>query len=306
MKKTLLTLLIPCAFGANAAYEQAHDPHVVGGLPTLTCEMTIKEPVEPPIPPGEIHNPDGYYDSALDKTGDELKLALNNIISTGITKLPYTDNSSPDAMDVWKALMITDEDPNDSSNVILMYTGRSQLKTLNSSSDNGGDAWNREHSYPKSNGGFNDNRASAYTDIHHLRPTDASINSERSNLEFDNGGSPTSESPAAGNKKDGDSFEPRDAVKGDVARMMFYMATRYEGKDTSDVSNPDLELVSTVSGNGTALGNVCRLLEWNTADPIDDFEFERNSKIQKIQGNRNPFVDNAQWAEVIFRKDCTE
>ena len=30
MKKTLLTLLIPLAFNANAAYEQAHDPHVVG------------------------------------------------------------------------------------------------------------------------------------------------------------------------------------------------------------------------------------------------------------------------------------
>ena len=147
MKKTLLTLLIPCAFGANAAYEQAHDPHVVGGLPTLTCEMTI---VEPPVPPGEIHNPDGYYDSALDKTGDELKLALNNIISTGITKLSYSD--------VWGALGITDEDPNDPKNVILMYTGRSQLKTFSSSGNNDGDAWNREHSYPKSNGGFNDSK----------------------------------------------------------------------------------------------------------------------------------------------------
>lgn len=300
MKKRILALLIPCAFSVNAAYEQAHDPHVVGALPTITCQT--KDEIPPPVP-GEVYNPNGYYDSALNKTGDELKGALNSIISTGITKLPYSSSSS---MDVWDALGITDEDPNDPNNVILMYTGRSQLKTFSSSGNNDGDAWNREHSYPKSNGGFNDNRASAYTDIHHLRPTDASINSERSNLEFDNGGSPTSESPAAGNKKDGDSFEPRDAVKGDVARMMFYMATRYEGKDTSDVSNPDLELVSTVSGNGTALGNVCRLLEWNTADPIDDFEFERNSKIQKIQGNRNPFVDNAQWAEVIFRKDCTE
>ncbi|KAA8669227.1 endonuclease I family protein [Vibrio gigantis] len=302
MKKTLLTLLIPCAFSVNAAYEQAHDPHVVGTLPKVTCQTTI---VEPPIPPGEVYNPDGYYDSALDKSGDELKAALNAIISTGITKLPYTDNSSPDAMDVWKALMITDEDPMDSNNVILMYTGRSQAKDTKDTGS-GGDSWNREHSYPKSNGGFNDSRASAYTDIHHLRPTDSSINSERSNLEFDNGGSPTSESPEAGNKKDSDSFEPRDEVKGDVARMMFYMATRYEGKNDDDASNPDLELVASVVDNGTALGNVCRLLEWNIQDPIDDFEFNRNTKIQDIQGNRNPFVDNAQWAESIFRKDCTE
>ena len=129
MKKTLLTLLIPCAFSVNAAYEQAHDPHVVGTLPKVTCQTTI---VEPPVPPGEVHNPDGYYDSALNKTGDELKAALNAIISTGITKLPYTDNSSPDAMDVWKALGITDEDPNNSANVILMYTGRSQEKSQRS------------------------------------------------------------------------------------------------------------------------------------------------------------------------------
>ncbi len=299
MKKTLVTLLIPCAFSVNAAYEQAHDPHVVGGIPSVTCQTTI---VEPPAPPGEIHNPNGYYDSALNKTGDSLKSALNSIVSTGITKLPYSSSS----LDVWDALMETDEDPNNPDNVLLMYTGRSQLKSFSSSGNNDGDAWNREHTYPKSNGEFNDSRAHAYTDIHHLRPTDASINNERGNLEFDLGGSPTSESPSAGNLKDSDSFEPRDEVKGDVARMMFYMATRYEGNDTSDASNPDLELVSSVTNNGSALGNVCRLLDWNTQDPVDSFEFNRNTKIQNIQGNRNPFVDNPQWAESIFRKDCNE
>ncbi|WP_319024020.1 endonuclease [Vibrio navarrensis] len=51
---------------------------------------------------------------------------------------------------------------------------------------------------------------------------------------------------------------------------------------------------------------MCVLLEWNSQDPVDNFEFERNAKIQKIQGNRNPFVDNPHWAESIFRKDCTQ
>ncbi len=296
MKKTLLTLLIPCAFSVNAAYEQAHDPHVVGTLPKVTCQTTI---VEPPVPPGEVHNPDGYYDSALNKTGDELKEALNNIISTGVTKLPYSSSS----FDVWDALDVTDEDPNNSSNVILMYTGRSQEKGQKTGQGNlGQDNWNREHTYPKSNGGFNNSSASAYTDIHHLRPTDESVNSKRGNLEFDQGGNEITEAP--GNYSDGDSFEPRDEVKGDVARMMFYMATRYEGRDTSDVSNPDLELVPSVTNNGAALGNVCVLLEWNEQDPVDHFEFNRNSKIQKIQGNRNPFVDNPHWGDTIFEKDC--
>ncbi len=293
MKKTLLTLLLPCAFVAQAEYKQAHDPHVVGGLPTLTCQM---EAVEPPIEPGKIHNPNGYYDSALNKTGDELKTALNRIVSTGITKLPYSSSQ----FDVWDALDVTDEDPNNPDNVILMYTGRSQAKGQKTGQGTlGGDNWNREHTYPKSNGGFNDRDAYGYTDIHHLRPTDESVNGARGNLEFDNGGSELSDAP--GNRRDSDSFEPRDAVKGDVARMMFYMATRYEGQDPK---TPDLELVKSVTDNGTALGNVCTLLEWHSADPVDDFEFKRNTKIQTIQGNRNPFVDNPQWVSSIFAKEC--
>lgn len=293
MKKIVLTLLISCAFNANAAYEQAHDPHVVGGLPTLTCQTMI---VDPPVEPGEIYNPNGYYDSALNKSGDELKSALNHIISTGITKLPYSSSS----FDVWDALDITDEDPNNPNNVILIYTGRSQEKGQKSGQGNlGQDNWNREHSYPKSNGGFNDKSAYGYTDIHHLRPSDESVNGARGNLEFDNGGTELSEAP--GNKRDSDSFEPRDEVKGDVARMMFYMATRYEGKDPK---TPDLELVPSVTDNGNALGNVCALLEWHKQDSVDTFEFNRNSKIQNIQGNRNPFVDNPQWVESIFNKDC--
>ncbi|WKK83413.1 endonuclease (plasmid) [Marivirga arenosa] len=36
-------------------------------------------------------------------------------------------------------------------------------------------------------------------------------------------------------------WEPRDKVKGDVARILFYMATRYEGTN----GEPDLELRET-------------------------------------------------------------
>lgn len=294
MKIKLIALLAMASSGANAAYIQAHDPHIVAPF-SLSCQAEVTPPSE------DINNPDGYYNAAIGFTGDQLKAKLNTIISTGHKKLPYTDNSPPEAMDVWKALMITDEDPLNPDNVILMYTGRSQSKLAKDNGSNDGDLWNREHTYPKSNGGFNDKRAFGYTDIHHLRPTDKSINGERGNLEFDEGGRPTKESPEAGNLVDSDSFEPRDEVKGDVARMMFYMATRYEGFDSK---TPDLELVPSVTNNGNALGNVCALLEWNAFDPVDEFEYSRNGKIQKIQGNRNPFVDNPQWVEEIFRKDC--
>ena len=94
--------------------------------------------------------------------------------------------------------------------------------------------------WPKSHG-FSASSLEAYTDIHHLRPTDISVNSSRGNLDFDNSDSPLSEAPA--NRVDSDSFEPRDAVKGDVARMVFYMDTRYEGSDAT----PDLRVVDRLT-----------------------------------------------------------
>lgn len=287
MHKTLLALLTISSFSAQAANVQAHDPHIVAPFSAICSKPA---PVDP-------QNPSDYYAGTEGLQADALKTKLNEIISTNVNKLPYSSSE----FDVWDALAITDQDPDNPNNVILMYTGRSQLITFSSSGNNDGDAWNREHTYPKSNGGFNDKNASGYTDIHHLRPTDASINNERGNLEFDNGGSATSESPDAGNKLTSSTFEPRDAVKGDVARMMFYMATRYEGHD---IKTPDLELVSSVTNNGTAMGNVCTLLDWNALDPVDNFELLRNAKIQDIQGNRNPYVDNPHWADEIFAKDC--
>lgn len=286
MKKTIFTLFIVASFSA-VANTRSHDPHIVAPFSAL-CSKSVT------IEPG---NPSDYYAGTEGLKGDALKAKLNQIISTNVKKLPYSSSE----FDVWDALAITDQDPDNPKNVILMYTGRSQLITFSSSGNNDPDAWNREHSYPKSNGGFNTKNASAYTDIHHLRPTDASINGERGNLEFDMGGSATKESPNAGNKVSSTTFEPRDAVKGDIARMMFYMATRYEGHD---MITPDLELVTSVTNNGTAMGNVCTLLQWNAQDPVDDFELLRNDKIQKIQGNRNPYVDNPYWADEIFVKDC--
>jgi endonuclease I len=68
----------------------------------------------------------------------------------------------------------------------LLYSGRSIAKTANGSGDasTDGDNWNREHSWPKSRG-FSGTSDEPYTDIHHLRPTDISINSARGNLSYD-------------------------------------------------------------------------------------------------------------------------
>jgi endonuclease I len=225
----------------------------------------------------------GYYAAACNKTGASLKSALNSIISSQ-TKLSYDQ--------VWDALKVTDQDPNNSNNVILVYSGISRAKSLNGA---GNDNWNREHVWAKSHGDFG-TATGPGTDLHHLRPEDVNVNATRGNLDFDLGGSAVPE--ASGSKYDGDSFEPRDAVKGDVARMIFYMAVRYEGTD----GFPNLELNNSVS-NGTApyMGKLSVLKQWSLQDPPDAFEKNRNDVIDsRYQHNRNPFIDHPEWVAAIW------
>ena len=42
------------------------------------------------------------------------------------------------------------------------------------------------------------------------------------------------------------------------------------------------------------------LLEWNRLDPVDEWEMERNNETAKIQGNRNPFIDHPELADIIW------
>ncbi|MCX2182871.1 endonuclease [Streptomyces sp. SKN60] len=225
-----------------------------------------------------------YYKNAVGKTGTSLKSSLHTIISTDTRKISY------DA--VWNALKTTDQDPANSANVLLLYSGTSRSKTLN-----GGDVgdWNREHVWAQSHGSFGTS-AGPGTDLHHLRAADVQVNSIRGNKDFDNGGSAVSGAP--GSYTDSNSFEPRDSDKGDVARMVLYMAVRYEGGD----GFPDLEANdSTTNGSVPYLGRISVLKQWNEQDPPSAFEERRNDLIfNSYQGNRNPFIDHPEWVEAIW------
>ncbi|MEV6330528.1 endonuclease [Streptomyces sp. NPDC051909] len=225
-----------------------------------------------------------YYKNAVGKTGTNLKSSLHTIISANTRKISY------DA--VWNALKTADQDPANSANVLLLYSGTSRSKTLN-----GGDVgdWNREHVWAQSHGSFGTS-AGPGTDLHHLRAADVQVNSIRGNKDFDNGGSPVSGAP--GSYTDSNSFEPRDSDKGDVARMVLYMAVRYEGGD----GFPDLEANdSTTNGSVPFLGRISVLKQWNEQDPPSAFEERRNDIIfNTYQGNRNPFVDHPEWVEAIW------
>lgn len=237
-----------------------------------------------------------YYSTAFGKSGDALKAALHEIVDDHIV-FPYTDSST----DVWDALKVLDEDPSDSANVWLIYKQTGLLKSLQ---DTGGDVdnWNREHTWPKSYGFPDEEDSPAYTDFFHLRPADASVNTALNNRFYDNGGSQHSEATLC--YYDTDSWEAPDAVKGDIARGLFYMVVRYEG-DTGD--GVDLELTDTTSEiqtttGGTAyMGKLSTLIEWHLNDPVDSNEIERNNTIYSdFQSNRNPFIDHPEWVTNIW------
>lgn len=238
--------------------------------------------------------PAGYYNSAENKSGEELKASLHEIIKNH-EEFTYSSSNT----DTWDILKETDRDTTNPENVILFYSGWS----VNAEQEyNNGKGWNREHVWAKSHGDFGTTRG-AGTDLHHLRPCDISINSARNNKDFDIGGTIyTDGDGVTACKSDADSWEPRDEVKGDVARMLFYMAVRYEGEG----DEPDLELADQVKSfdlNETKQGfhgKFSTLLAWNSADPVDSFEMNRNEVIYRYQKNRNPFIDNPDYANLIW------
>lgn len=258
---------------------------------TLTATLTLDEQsvtkefiivvLEATVTVDPDPNYTGYYLGAGGLEGTALKAFLNDLIDNH-TVISYGD--------LRQALQNSDEDPDNPSNIILLYSGDS----INSTWDSGA-TWNREHVWPKSLGGFENDDAGS--DMHHLRPTYTTVNSDRGNKIFDEGGSLVSKTDDC--YTDSDSFEPRDDVKGDVARMMFYMVVRYEGYDGAN--NSDLELVygTNSSTNGT-LGDLAMLLKWHLEDPVDEFEMNRNDVIYSYQNNRNPFIDHPEFVELIW------
>jgi len=234
--------------------------------------------------------PAGYYDAAQGLNGENLKTALHNIIK-GQKEYPYTSGNT----DVWDILKQADRDPDNPSNVILIYTGWS----VNAVQEyNNGSGWNREHVWAKSRGDFGTTEGPG-TDCHNLHASDITVNSFRNNRWFDNCTTPYNTTGCYYDDATW-TWEPRDAVKGDVARTIFYMATRYEG----DNGEPDLEVIDYFPANDATKepvhAKLSTLLEWNTEDPVDDFERNRNNVVYGFQHNRNPYIDHPEYVNEVF------
>lgn len=246
--------------------------------------------------------PAGYYLSAEGKTGVELKQALHNIIK-GHTVVTYAD--------LWIHFVTTDS--RSDGKVWDMYSdvpggtppyvytfGTNQCGNYSSE----GDCYNREHSFPRS--WFGGEILPMYTDLFHLYPTDGWVNNKRGNLPFGKVTSPTWVSlngsrlgPNTWPGYIGTVFEPIDAYKGDFARTMLYMASRYYGEDGSW---PGSDMVTGAEPKSWA---VAMLLNWHNADPVSPKETARNNAVYGIQGNRNPFIDKPEYAVQIWGDPTT-
>lgn len=234
--------------------------------------------------------PNGYYNAANGKTGDELKEALHDIIkghqvvSYGglLNAFAYTDNDGNG--NVWDIY----------SNCTFSYSGNSQCGVY----EHEGDCWNREHTWPQS--WFNES-STPRSDLFHVYPTDGYVNGQRSNYPYgevgnyiyiSGNGSKLGSCVTSGYT--GRVFEPIDEYKGDIARSYFYMSVRYYSEDddwsTSAMTNKSVILPWAMT----------MLLRWSDEDPVSDKEIARNNAVYGYQNNRNPFIDHPEYARMIW------
>lgn len=295
-----------------------------------------------------------YYADANGKSGQELRLALRAAIDhhTNITYnnvgyiMKYADTKDADGKHL---IDIYSDFPYSTSNT--NKDGKANIddeKCVWISGGEVGEGLNREHTVPQSWFGKKDPMVA---DVFHIYPTDAHANNHRSSHlygeVYPKGSGSTwshdgySEYGALGNTyKDatdlanskytydgkeytlvaysGTVYEPKDEFKGDLARGIFYMATRYASPETNDgtdcstwqnKSNPSHFGGGTDDKFGLTPYTVALLLKWHRQDPVSEKELLRNeviygntkyNKSNYKQGNRNPFIDYPELVEYIW------
>lgn len=253
----------------------------------------------------------------------DLKSSLHSLITSGHNPIPYTGST----FDVWDSHFVTDRRLNDTNTAEIVRDRYSENPlgsepytfTLGEDRDTGGSAgsegivYNREHVFPRSWWGGGTMNAQ-YSDLHLVIPVDKFMNTTRSNFPYGEvasasytslNGSKLGASGSVGYT--GTAFEPIHKYKGDIARIMFYVATRYEdeiGFWETESSVGDMAL----NGDACVVYEdwfINQMLAWHQADPVDDLEIDRNNYIYAIQGNRNPFVDQPSYVNDLWETCLT-
>jgi len=237
-------------------------------------------------------NPPASYYNAATGTGATLKGQLLTIMSTGQLSRTYGDFRFSAA--------ITDVDPNNPNNVLLVYNRASVLATWD---PNPTALWNREHIWPQAlqpGGDVSNSTTGHKADAFALRPANPSINTSRGDKPF--GFDTTTGSYGA--VANGYYF-PGDADKGDVARSLFYSDTRY---------GPSLGISLTDNVPTTnQMGDLSSLIAWHYLDPPDAFERRRNQAIYSqtmnptyYAANRNAYIDHPEYVWSIYMNQAND
>ena len=174
--------------------------------------------------------------------------------------------------------------------------------------DSEGDSYNREHSIPKSWwGGATTNQGA---DPYIVVPTDGYVNNARGNDTF---GVVAKATKTFSNSKygtgsstygyTGNVFEPDDSVKGDFARIYFYAIVKYSGASNWRTGDGARNFSGSDSTNNGLTDYAVKLFtKWHHDDPVSDWEIGLNDRVSAIQGNRNPFIDHPEYANVLWGK----
>ena len=238
----------------------------------------------------------GYYNGTDGLTGTALKAKLHTIIK---------NDSHTSYSGLWSAYQQTDKKPN--GKVWDIYSDRPggtppYQYTFGSdqcgSYGGEGDCYNREHLWAQS---WTNDNSTHKTDLHHVYPTDGYVNNRRGNYAFGEVGNASWTSQNGGklgsntvSGYSGTVFEPIDEYKGDIARALMYVSVRYYTEDsswgTSDMTNK-----SVIKDWAMTM-----LLRWHEEDPVSEKEINRNNAVYAIQQNRNPFVDDPEFAQRIW------
>ncbi|WP_308367187.1 MULTISPECIES: endonuclease [unclassified Microbulbifer] len=253
---------------------------------------------------------DGYYDPAKGLSGYSLKTALYNIIR---------DHSVQSYSALWNFYAVNDLDYHyeQDGSILDIYsekpTGSDSYNYTAVSDqcgnyDSEGDCYNREHSFPRS--WFGGAVSPMNTDVHHIFASDGYVNALRSSYPYGEVATTSAVSSNGSKLGSGQSsqgytgtvFEPIDEFKGDVARAHFYMATRYQNV-IAGWENYSIYGDAVLDGSSNQVFEdwaLQLLIDWHYADPVSQWELDRNDAAQEFQGNRNPFVDHPEYVESIW------
>ena len=259
--------------------------------------------------------PPGYYEGTEGLSGFALKTELHEIISENHLPQSYSDtwtffeanDVNPDGTvwDVYSDCVFDFGTPQSGGNQDVGTGGNMECEFFN-----------REHVFPRSWFGGVSSRPE-HSDIINLLPVDKLVNIERASFVFANVSNPDFVSTNGSIKGtsttlgfNGTAFEIVDDYKGDIARIFFYMATRYEN-DISSWEGNNVDGDNYLNGTSAQVYYewvVDLLYEWHKNDPVDQKEIDRNNATFLYQGNRNPFVDIPELVCAIWDVDesnCT-